>query len=118
MNPRLSLFVLRVRQELLKKSVDFYQCLGFSFKEERHGQGPLHYTSESNGYVFELYPLLRDEGYPQPHARLGFQVTKEAIERLQNYKSEDNFAFICDERPYGFVSKDPMGRYIELYVKD
>jgi lactoylglutathione lyase len=117
MNPSLAGLVLRVKKTLLKKSVDFYECLGFSFKEEKHDNSPIHYASNLDGFLFELYPLKREDGYPQPHARLSFRVSKEAIEKIQAYRDEDERSFLCDERDYGYVSKDPMGRYVDLHVE-
>jgi len=122
MNPSLNALVLRVRQQLLERSIVFYECLGFSFKEEKHGKGPVHYASESNGYLFELYPLMGRE-YPQPHARLSFRVNKEVIERIKTYNEStklsgsDRLPFLCHERDYGYISKDPMGRYVELHLE-
>lgn len=111
MNPFLDLFVLKVRPEKLERSVTFYECLGFSFKQEVHGNGPIHYSSESNGYVFELYPLTKVEGYPKPWARLGFKVTPECLEKL----AENKFEFF--EKEYGYITQDPMGRFVELRIQ-
>lgn len=34
----------------------FYETLGFDFAEERHGEGPVHYSCDFLGMVLEIYP--------------------------------------------------------------
>jgi lactoylglutathione lyase len=67
---KLDLFVLRCSD--LRASKQFYEQLGFSFVEEQHGCGPVHYSSENAGFVFELYPLVSSESVD--NTRLGFSV--------------------------------------------
>ncbi|MEK6947749.1 MAG: VOC family protein [Nanoarchaeota archaeon] len=43
----------------LEKSLSFYSSLGLNFKEEQHG-GPIHYSFEREGLVFEIYPSEND----------------------------------------------------------
>jgi len=67
--------------ELSKK---FYSDLGMTFKEERHGDGPVHYSTEINGLVLELFPTkkeITDEGI-----RIGLNV------KINDHKSK----FITD----------------------
>ncbi len=66
----LSLLVLYVSD--LSVSRDFYAALGLDFVEERHGGGPVHYSSTMpGGTVLELYPRGVK---PASRTRLGFVV--------------------------------------------
>lgn len=109
--PALSLLELKVRRELMEKSLDFYTALGFIFRTERQEDGPFFYVSENQGFTFKLCPLSKAEGYPMPHARLGFCVTSRAIDQLEEAKIENW------KREYGYVTRDPMGRFVELTIK-
>ncbi len=68
--PGLSLVVLRSADIHLAK--DFYTVLGLNFVEERHGEGPLHFSAMAGSTVVEIYPCRQDES-PTP-VRLGFRV--------------------------------------------
>lgn len=35
----------------------FYESLGLTFAEERHGDGPIHFSHDFQGIVLEIYPL-------------------------------------------------------------
>jgi predicted enzyme related to lactoylglutathione lyase len=71
MNATLNLVVLRVRD--LARSKAFYEALGLTLVEERHGKGPVHFSCSQNGLVFELYPAGDAEISPAS-VRLGFAV--------------------------------------------
>jgi len=65
---KLSLLVIRCRN--LELSRLFYEGLGLKFVQEKHGKGPMHYASEIDGIVFEIYP--NDGQPPTDNIRLGF----------------------------------------------
>ena len=69
--PIVNLIVLRSPD--IHKAVRFYQAMGMVFSLEQHGNGPKHYSSSSNGFVFELYPLTANRS-PTSSTRLGFIV--------------------------------------------
>ena len=69
--PRLNLVVLRSPD--IDRAVTFYREMGLLFTQHRHGNGPLHYTSDVNGLVFEIYPLKADQA-PTTATRIGFRV--------------------------------------------
>ncbi|CAL2101708.1 protein of unknown function [Tenacibaculum sp. 190130A14a] len=53
----LNLLVIRTGDpEKLKEQ---YELIGHKFDYHRHGNGPFHYASEQNGFVFEIYPLTK-----------------------------------------------------------
>lgn len=51
----------------------FFELLGLRFQEEKHGKGPVHYSTQLNSFVFELYPLRPNES-SEMSVRMGFQV--------------------------------------------
>lgn len=67
-----NLLVIRVSE--LERSRQWYEELGFSFAREQHGNGPIHYAAERDGFVFELYPASQ-RNPPSTSVRLGFKVT-------------------------------------------
>lgn len=69
--PDLSLVVIRVSD--LEGSRVWYECLGFTFTREQHGDGPVHYTATDTHCVFELYPESKTNPVT-PYIRLGFDV--------------------------------------------
>jgi predicted enzyme related to lactoylglutathione lyase len=101
-----------------KKLANFYTQLGLTFTYHRHG-GPWHYSTESNGLVFELYPLSKGQERADTSTRLGFTVEHldDLIRRL------DNTGTVIHQRPeytgWGYIAvvADPDGRKIELRQK-
>ena len=57
--PSLSFIALRTFKA--EKMLAFYRALGLSFKEERHGKGPLHHACELGTSVIEIYPRYPGE---------------------------------------------------------
>jgi hypothetical protein len=53
-NPALALMVLRTSQ--METTLAFYRALGFSFVQERHGSGPVHYSTQLGSSVLEIFP--------------------------------------------------------------
>lgn len=67
-----NLLVIRVSD--LERSRQWYEELGLSLVREQHGNGPIHYAAEQDGFVFELYPA--SERSPAcTSMRLGFSIT-------------------------------------------
>lgn len=64
--------LLTVRSRDLASAERFYSRLGVTFARHSHG-GPEHLCSESEGMVFEIYPLTNDQ-LPTSSTRLGFHV--------------------------------------------
>lgn len=97
----------------------FYSQLGIRFENHRHGTGPLHYASEIDGVVFEIYPLPKDKANADDTLRLGFVVDNldVVVMHLKN-----NGAKIIKEpgmTEWGYVSiiEDIDGRKLELKNK-
>lgn len=68
--PFMNLTVLRSPD--IDRASAFYAELGLLFTKHRHGNGPEHYTSTVNGFVFELYPLGNQP--PTTGVRIGFSI--------------------------------------------
>jgi predicted enzyme related to lactoylglutathione lyase len=62
-----------IRSPDIDRAVAFYECIGLRFQKHSHGNGPLHYASESNDFVFEIYPLRNQEDVTNK-TRFGFRV--------------------------------------------
>ncbi len=98
----LSLLVIRAKD--LEENLKFYSQLCMVFKKEKHGAGPVHYSSTFSGMVFEIYPC-RDKESPTNN-RLGFKFKKSE----PNYSGIEQWAQEVAESSY----LDPMG--IEYYI--
>ena len=61
----------------------FYEAIGLSFVDERHGAGPDHFAAVTPaGTVFELYPATTDQAVERggvSDVRLGFTVGDLAV---------------------------------------
>jgi len=105
---KIKLLVIRCKD--IKKSRQFYEQLGHGFIEEKHENGPVHYSSVREGFVFELYPAQKSE---KDNTRLGFEV-----ENLELLGSEIEVVEIIEHNNVKVkVAIDPDGRKIELYEK-
>src|SRR5215470_3967589 len=88
--PGASLSLLVIRTSRVDACIEFYQRLGLAMVEEKHGKGPIHYSSSSNGITIEIYPETQKnstESRAERTIRLGFMVeslaaTLESLETL------------------------------------
>lgn len=113
MTPRLNLIV--IRSDNPEDTVQFYELLGLSFQREKHGNGPVHWASNLDGIVLEVYPTSADKN-ADCSTRLGFEV-EDITSKLTAVRSV-GFEVISEpkESEWGFraVIKDPDGRTVEL----
>ena len=116
-NAQLSLIVLRTSQ--MEAMLAFYKTLGFAFAEEKHGSGPVHYSTQTGSSVFEIYP--GEAGAPIDRkasgaTMLGFSVASlnDVLASLE--RSRSPFISGAKDSPWGrrAVVTDPDGRAIEL----
>jgi predicted enzyme related to lactoylglutathione lyase len=72
-----------LRSSNLSRAARFYRALGLDLTEHSHGKGPVHLVSETQGQVFEIYPLA-EQSTPTNSTRIGFAVPSvdEAYEAL------------------------------------
>ena len=94
----------------------FYERLGMVFQYHQHGNGPMHYSAEFGGLVFEIYPLLKSQETPDHSLRLGFEVDDldELILKLKEVQVEILQNPTHTDWGYIGIIKDPDGRKIEL----
>lgn len=81
---KITLLVIRtVNPETLKSQ---YEQIGLQFDHHQHGNGSFHYASENDGFVFEIYPLLKSMEVADRSIRLGFEVENLAgiIDKISN----------------------------------
>ena len=101
--------------EDIKRSKEFFENIGFPFTEERHGDGPLHYSTTVGGTVFEIYPSGKDKSITR--TRIGFDLTKNV--RLSNkvltfIKENSESLQSMEGGKFYAVITDPNGNKVEL----
>ncbi|HZV00744.1 MAG TPA: VOC family protein [Planctomycetota bacterium] len=114
--PRVSLIVLRARD--VERTLEFYRALGLKFVEEKHGSGPVHFSSTLGSTVVEVYPARSG---PEPDRRapgatmLGFAV--ESLDVVLAAVRAFGVRVLTepkDESPRRAVVEDPDARAIEI----
>ncbi|CAL2101687.1 Glyoxalase/bleomycin resistance/extradiol dioxygenase family protein [Tenacibaculum sp. 190130A14a] len=113
----INLLVIRTKKpELLKTQ---YELLGFEFDYHQHGNGPFHYASEKDGFVFEIYPLTKSIEKVDNSIRLGFDI--ENLNKKMNDLIKTNWIVKSGltETEWGLTAivQDLDGRKIELKNK-
>lgn len=92
----------------IEESRVFYEGLGLAFVKEKHGNGPVHYSSEHDGMVFELYPNKGEA--PLDNTLLGFKIAN-LTGSLSGMDVDSTYEF---DGQTVYVVVDPDGRNIEL----
>ncbi len=113
----LSLLTIKTKQmDVLKEQ---YEALGLKFVYHSHGSGPKHYSAESGGIVFEIYPWKSFKEINANEQRIGFTIPDfdTIISPLIHAKWE--IISHTKETSWGkrMVIKDADGRKVELYEK-
>jgi len=108
---RINLLVIRTENPEILKSQ--YENLGLTFEYHKHGNGPFHYASEKNGFVFEIYPLTKSMKEADKSLRLGFEI--ENLEsKIENLR-QTNWKILSEptKMDWGLISviQDLDGRY-------
>jgi lactoylglutathione lyase len=104
-----------IRSTDIDRAVTFYRMLGMRLTQHSHGNGPVHYTSETADLVFELYPLASRQ-MPTIAMRLGFQVDDLAGLVVELEEIGVNILSPPQDSPWGrcAVVKDFDGHIVEL----
>lgn len=114
---KLNLLVIRVAD--LAKSRAFYEALGLSFHEERHGSGPIQLAAKLDGSVLELYPMT-SSSLTTIGARFGLLAL--GIEGIVDraLTAGGSLVTAAADSPWGrrAVVADPDGHKIELTEDD
>ena len=74
-----------IRTDKIESIVKMYELIGFKFDYHRHGNGPFHYASEIDGFVFEIYPIANSDKECEK-VRLGLAINNLKRNNAQNYK--------------------------------
>jgi lactoylglutathione lyase len=111
---KINLLVIRTKEpEELKRQ---YELLGFVFDYHQHGNGPHHFASEKDGFVFEIYPLTKSMEKADGSIRLGFDI--EALKQKVTEIANSNWKIVSPlaETEWGLtaVVQDLDGRKVEL----
>lgn len=108
---RISLVVLRCSS--VEKALAFYRALGLEFAEERHGSGPVHYTSKVGDTILEIYPAATPVSVR--HERVGFRVENlETVLAAVAPSGGSAESTSLHEGVRHAVVVDPDGRKVEL----
>lgn len=114
--PMMNLLVLRSPD--IHRAAGFYRELGLLFTLHRHGNGPEHYTSSVNGFVFELYPL-RPSDTPTTGTRIGFHVDE--VDHLVEFVAAVGATLVVPPHDSEWgrraVVKDLDGHTVELLTR-
>ena len=110
--------LLTIRSIDIDRSAQFYASLGLSFSRHRHGAGPIHYSAESEGLVFEIHPLREGDSSTRS-ARLGFRI-RDLEAALHNLLTA-GATLIARPTPSPWgeraIVEDPDGHKIELLAQ-
>ena len=87
--------------------------------EEKHGKGPVHYSSSSNGIIIEIYPDTHKsatESRAERTIRLGFMVESldATLESLRATGATILSPTSITQRGRLAVALDPDGREVEI----
>ncbi|NNJ25159.1 VOC family protein [Alienimonas chondri] len=107
--------LLVIRSPDIERAVTFYRQMGMTFEFHAHGNGPKHYASESNRFVFEIYPQ-RSAADTTRHVRLGFHVddVDGVVQLLRDIDAEVRTPPTATEWGRRAVVKDFDGHLVEL----
>ena len=111
----LSLNLLVLRCKNIDDSRLFYEKLGFKFLKEKHDAGPMYFTADVDGLVFELYPLRENE--KPDNCKLGFSTA--SLDSISDDLVHDKSIQLVEpvlklHGDFVIVVKDPNGRAVEI----
>ena len=114
---KINLLVIRTKNPDYLKTQ--YEKIGFKFDYHQHGNGPFHYASEKNGFVFEIYPLTNSMIEADKSLRLGFEVENldMVIDEIKNSDWKIVNEISLTEWGKMAIIQDSDGRKIELKNK-
>lgn len=110
--------LLVIRTNNPRQLADFYSLFGLNFDYHKHGNSPMHYSTNIGSLVLEIYPLTKNQTEIDKHLRLGFAIDnfEETLKILNSHNITFTEPLLTD---FGFLTivSDPDGRKIELYKK-
>ena len=114
--PQFNLMVIRSPD--IEVSHRFYRALGFTFEKHAHGNGPVHYASERDGHVFEIYP-----GTPKEERSTGIRIGIEVSDIAAAIEAAKHHGALKTSEPkdsdWGVMAvvEDPFGVPVHLTQK-
>jgi lactoylglutathione lyase len=111
--------MLVLRTTNIDACLEFYRRLGLAFIEEKHGNGPVHYSSSSSGVLIEIYPEPQKnvtEHKAEASIRLGFtvEVLAATLESLETTGARVLRSPTLTQWGQVAVILDPDGREVEI----
>jgi predicted enzyme related to lactoylglutathione lyase len=111
-----SLNLIVIKTDNLQGQAEFYTALGMQFDYHKHGNGPYHYASITDGPTLEIYPLPKNMTKPDHTTRLGFVI--ERLDALISDLKSRGVTIVSEpavsEWGYVAIVQDLDGRKIEL----
>lgn len=111
----MSLKFLTLYANQLDQTVAVYEALGLTFEEEKHGDGPVHFSHSTRDLIVEIYPA--DGRSVEETMMVGFEV--ENLETVKTILFERGATILKDVAVVNgalrMILKDPDGR--KLYVQ-
>ena len=107
---QLKLLVLRCKD--IENTKIFYENLGLTFKKEKHGDGPKHYSTKIGTTTIELYPSK--DNYKTDNTRLGFFLN---VSDIHSFLEQFSIPIIPEYNFNGknkVIVQDPDNRKVEL----
>lgn len=99
-------------------TANFYGQFGITFQSEKHGAGPVHYSSESKETTVEFYPATGSTQLKDA-VMLGFEIAD--TDEAERIAMNNNFEIVetPKETPLGnrIILADPDGRRVLLYSR-
>ncbi|MBA2115653.1 VOC family protein [Bremerella alba] len=110
---RVNLIALRSRDP--EVTVRFYQSLGLILIEEQHDQGPIHWASDTNDFVLEIYPAKSAEPIDSSTS-IGLEVSE--IGTLVQQLRHSGTTIVREPKAFAWgvqaIVQDPDGRSVIL----
>lgn len=113
----LAMLVLRTRS--MEAARAFYQAIGLTMAEEKHGSGPVHYSSQVGETLIEIYPGADHEVLESQSGgatMLGFHV--HSLDSVLTAVEQTGAKLLKPPKttPWGrrAIVQDPDGRAVEL----
>ena len=99
--------------------LEFYRGIGLTLVEEKHGNGPVHYSSSFNGITIEIYPETQKnftENREERTIRLGFTVESltATLKSLETLGASVLKPPSITQWGHRAVLLDPDGREVEI----
>ena|SRR5215471_16264011 len=117
-DPLLSSLVIRTNR--LDACAQFYWELGLTLTQERHGDGPLHYSARSGDVLLEFYPAGSKGDLIGEGMMIGFHVADldDTLSRLRSGNAP--LVKAPEDTRWGrrAVVVDPDGRKVEIYERE